>query len=176
MSETNGSPQTDMTATEFGDKAQDSTATSTTDDGDSITVSRSELEQFRKQVEDSTWASARRTFEEKLKRKASIGEFLSPQKPATNTNAPTAAQPTGDLAQLVELMKLDLASRMADRVPRAPEPPAPSAALGLDAAIAGLDKDAPDYTAKAHKILRERLKRIKLTGTPGGRVPKLGVK
>jgi hypothetical protein len=89
----------------------------------------------------------------------------------TPAQQPAAAQPQSELGQLVELMRLDIASRMADKLPKAPvryESPGDQVRSELNAAIGDIAPDDPQRHEKVQRTVLERLKNTKIRPSAGG--------
>jgi hypothetical protein len=97
-------------------------------------------------------------------------------KGATKPQATSTAQPTGapsELSQLLELMKLDVQSRLADKLPKPAvtyERAIDATHAGINADIAALDQNDPARHTKVQQIVAERLRGVKV-GPVGSRVP-----
>lgn len=89
-----------------------------------------------------------------------------------------AAQPQSEIAQLVELMRMDIASRMADKLPKAP-PQYASAGQQINAemqtAIADIEGDATlsesQRTAKIQQAVLNKLKTVKVRAAGSSDLP-----
>lgn len=81
----------------------------------------------------------------------------------------TAAQPTSELGQLVELMKMDIASRMADKLPKAPvtyASPGDEIRASINESIAAIPEDDPQRGLKVQRAVLDKLKGVRVTPLP----------
>lgn len=89
-------------------------------------------------------------------------------KAGSPTTQQPAAQPQSDLAQLVELMKLDIQSRLAEKMPKAPVSYATQGDQlrgEINAEVASIPEDDPRRLDKIQASVLKRLSGVKVTPT-----------
>lgn len=99
-------------------------------------------------------------------RMARVLRGKSPGEPAQPTQ-PAAAAPAqqSELGQLLELMKLDIQSRMADKLPKAPvQYASPADALHgeINAQVSAIPEDDPDRLSKVQALVNKQLRGVKV--------------
>jgi hypothetical protein len=163
---------------------------------DEVVVTRSQLDAMYKSARNSAFAEARKMFAQprkpaeakptddpRVKRglellakyeageqfQTGVARALAQAKPSSTSPAAAAApQQPSEIGQLLELMKMDIASRMADKLPKAPvayASPGDQVRSELNAALADIPADDPQRHAKIQQTVLTRLRDVKVAPT-----------
>lgn len=94
------------------------------------------------------------------------------KRPTSSSTTTATHQPQSELGQLLELMRMDIASRMADKLPKAPvqyASPGDELRASINEAVAAIPESDPARHTKVQTAVRERLRGVRIV--PGHHNP-----